>query len=237
MTIGAIYANIDYVYYPLEAVLPDPKYRKLSTILIALLIRILFALWGSVECWRTISLFAWLCLMLVSRFLRILQILMSQLYTFRYFYCNYIFLKLLYGKMKRVVWILTYVGLSSTFWILVTSCWVIVKGSIEQLSLPLYLVFVLAAVMILIGYAIVLPMACKGFEMAVKVVYLYRFRTKFQLARVRCFIYKTEAMKAKAIKPMELTYGVFWPLRMAFLGEYFWLIVLRTFDAILLVDF
>lgn len=237
LTVSALYANIDYLYYPLEILLPDPKYRSLETILGAVIIRLVCVLWGSLECGRAASLFIYLFFMIINRFLRTLKILMSQVYTFSGFYGNYIYVTLLYRKTEQLCWIITYILLSTTFWILVASCWIVVKGSIEKVTLPLYFVFVLTALIIFALYAAALPIVCKGLEMAIEVVALQELRARFRYARLKCRLVKAEIKTIKAIKPIKLTYGMFWQLRMSFLGEYFWLIVLRTFDAILIIDF
>lgn len=95
---------------------------------------------------------------------------MSQVYTFSGFYSNYIYVRLLYRKVERLCWVLTYILLSTTFWVLVASCWIVVKGSIEKVTLPLYFVFVLTTLIIFNLYAAALPIVCKGLEMAIDVV-------------------------------------------------------------------
>ncbi len=107
----------------------------------------------------------------------------------------------------------------------------------KKVTLPLYLVFALAAVIVLVGYAIALPMACKELEMAIPVVGIHVLRAKFRYTRLRCRLFNAELKKTKAVKPIDLRYGLFWQIRMALLPDYFKLVVLRTFDAILIVDF
>ncbi len=156
---------------------------------------------------------------------------------FRDFYKYYIYFKILYSKLERMINFTTYVVLSITFWTLVASYWVCVKGAIEKVSLPLYLVFIFVAVAITLGYFVMLPLVCRALEMAVQVVALHRQKVRFRYVQCKGFGHRVNILRVEGILPIRKKYGMFWTIRMEFLGEYFWLIVNRTFDAILVVDF
>lgn len=237
MTIAAIYADIDYTYYPLEAILPDPKYRSFHTIIAALLIRLIFLFWGCVEGWRTLLIMIYLSYILIEQVVKIISVLVSRVFLFRDFYSNYIYFKLVYSKVEKVLNVVTYIATSMTFWALVASYWICVKGTIENVSLPLYLMFVLVAVVITASYSIVLPVLCKTLEMAVKVVEKHRKKALFQYVRCKGFSHRLNVMRVMGIHPVRLKYGMFLTIRMDFLREYCGLIVNRTFEAILVVEF
>ncbi len=237
MTIAAIYADIDYTYYPLEAILPDPIYRNFQTIITALLIRLVFLFWGCVEGWRTFLFLVYLGFILIERAVKILMVLTSRVFLFRDFYKNYIYFKLVYSKVEKVVQVITYISFSIYFWALVASYWVCVQGTIEKVTLPLYLMFALVALAITLAHFLILPLLCGAMEMAIHVVAVHRQKARFQYVKFKGFGYKLNVLRVAGIQPVRLRYGMFWTIRMEFLGEYVWLIVNRTFDAILVVDF
>ncbi len=102
--------------------------------------------------------------------------------------------------------------------------------------MPVYTVFAMGAATMLAGHLAVLPMICYVLDMADHMVKLAQLRAKFVLAKENSWKNRAALKKVRSIMPIKLKYGKFWKIDKDFAAEYFWLIVLRTFDAILLIN-
>lgn len=86
-------------------------------------------------------------------------------------------------------------------------------------------------------HAIALPLVCLGTDMSEHVVKLHKLRVWLWFSKMRFCTDKINLRKVISILPVRLKYGRFWYIRGDFRGKYVWMIILRCFDAILIIDF
>lgn len=235
--LGSVWADMDPTYYTLELLLSNPLYRTSKEIYGALGFRIILNLMVSLEIIRSLTFFGCTVYIVLERFIGILETLLTTVREFGSVYRYYVTLILLYKKLENMIHFLLHMILTMSFWALVACCWICVKANIDQITIPFYMMFVMIAAMIAVLKLIVVPMICNSMQAAELVVKFHFMLAKLRYARLKGFINKERVMKLKAIKPIQMKYGPFWALDRKFVGEYFWLIVLRIFDTILLLDF
>lgn len=234
--IGSLYSDLDGAYYIFELVMPDPHYRSQATIIYILAARFIINFLVAHEMIRC-GLFAISAgIIIVDRATKTGKILIKCCRDVDKFCTWYIQGTLLLKKIEHLVHFFVYVVMNGFFWGTVVCWWVCVKCKVSDISLPVYTVFLLAALILLVGHIVIVPMLCLGLDMAEHIVKLEKLRAELKLLKVKSWKNKITLKRANSIRPIILSYGKFWNIDREFSAEYFWLIITRTFDAILLID-
>lgn len=212
-------------------------YRDIKYLYASILVRLVLLHWSCVETCRILCFVGFIAYLVLRRASKILSATSQRMKKFEDFHHYYIALALLHKRLENTVHILVYTLFNASFWILVAACWVCVKGTIARLTLPFYLTFVMLAVVMVMIYSFIIPMICNFCEIALKTVNCHILRTKFRYCYTKLSKRKFELLQACAVRPIQLKYGIFWILNKDFAKDYFWQVVQRTFDAILIIDF
>lgn len=236
ITFGALYTGYDVTYVILELLLTDPLYRGIGEIYAAIAIRILFVFFLSLEGARSGSFFACFALCGIDHFAKIVDILRKRMTSFLQFLRIYTNLRLHFGKIWNWVFVVIYLGVGSLFWATVGCVWCCVK-CYGKVPWPLYYASMLAAVLLIFGHLVLFPPTIAAAESCIEVVEYFCKRMRLNYAIWKSRSSRVHLKQGNACAPIKFKYGIFWVIRKAFGVEYFCLLLIRTFDAILILKF
>lgn len=234
---AAMWIDVDGIYFLLEMILPDPMYRDRNYIYGALACRFILLFWSFEESCRIIGLICCVGYLWVDRAGKIITVLRTRVINFSGFYRYYIYLTLLFQRIREIAEYVLYCLLTILFWATVASCWICVKGTVNQITLPFYISFFVTAIASTTFFIITIPLLCGTLDAAAQVIYENYIRSRFRCVKVNSVTEKIELMKVQAVRPIGIKYGIFHDVDSDFAMEFFSLIVLRIFDVILVLDF
>jgi len=237
MLILAIVSDIDVYYFLLEfEFLPNPIYRELRIILLAILIRIILLSPGFFEGTRSTACLTSFAIVAVNSIREIVDVLESKNLKVSRFQQVYIRITLLYQMAEPLVYSVVYCLLTFLFWLVVGSSWITVCG-FGKVPPSLFIMSCVVTIVVLTSYTFILPMYTKIPIRLVKILRKHKKQAYKEFIQLKTRQRKIYHFKAKALAPIRVKYGPFFSLDETFVVEDLFLITQRIFDAILIVDF
>ncbi|CAL8097713.1 unnamed protein product [Orchesella dallaii] len=231
-----ILSNYDFVN--IDDVLTDPMYRPISEIVIGLVVPPVIVLLFFLEICRNASFLTALVVISAGNFLTITDSLLyfCEKMEHNTFYSYYIQASLIYRKMESLISSVFYVGMATTFWIVVAGAWLSVKGKDKMPPIIHSGIVVVIGILVLVC-VIVLPKMANACDNQITLV------IRFEQHVVKSFdgSKKTrqnliQVKRAKTIIPVRIRYGSFYKIGKAFIVQYFEVMLLRSLDSILILN-
>lgn len=238
-TFGALYTNYDVIYLLLEDLfLPNAMYRRIPEILLGYFVRIVIILGLSLETARSATFFGCCSLAMIDHCTKIVEMLIHRVKSFEEFLYIYMNLRLLYCKIAEWAHNVIYLALGLCFWVNVGSSWVGVQ-CYGKIHWPVYYSCLCMAIFFTFAHIILLPHIAQAAETGVEVVKLHyrQARLRYSQAVLKSRQAKLQLKRGKATAPVKFWYGPFWVIGKRFAGHYFSLMLLRTFDSILIINY
>lgn len=232
-----IATGLDPFQYVLEEILGDPIYRSNQLIIAALLIRFLMLLMACVETFRSTAYLYILLLVVLGRWK---IILLTPVVFFRNVskLCRlHIEYRLLIKTIQAIVEALLYLVLSAVFWCIVVLTWICVKCTPLRIGYILYIWFVFVLCVLMFGVTVLLPQPCRLSDLDSVAVSLNILMAKKKLKRKRTRQNRILYLRASAVRPLRVRYGMFACLGQEFLVDFTWVLLVRCFDAIIIFHY
>lgn len=227
--------DLDPVYWAVEDFLPDPKQRKIVTIVALVCIRSVMMLPALCELARATNFTVCGCLAIITYITELTNTLafkVSVMTDFFKFYAQFSIIANVLGVAFERAFLL---AITITYFLFVQTLWVLVCGY-GHLDITIYIFFVITAVIVVVATVIFNPMVrstgeiitftpkLKWLEMTSK----YLIRASFQN--------KVHLKKAMSLYPLRFSYGSFYPMGKRFCRNTVDNMVQNLLDVILLFD-
>lgn len=235
-TFAALYTSYDVTYLIFNDILTDPYQRGLTEILLQFFMRAFIIFSIALETARTGTFFGCCIMVGIDIFAKIQEMLRSRVKSFDYFHIIYTHQRVLLSPIQDWLNLIIYLCLSLIFWVTVSSCWVCAK-CYGKVHWPLYYFAVLGALFLIFSLVLLLPQSVHAVEITKEVVKLHFQQVRENYSKKKSRGGLLQLKQARAIAPIRFWYGPFWVIGKKFVMEYFSLILLRSFDAILILDF
>lgn len=237
LSLAIISADFDCPYFIFEEILEDPKYRSQEVIYFTLLIRFTLCLIVCLETSRTCMFIACCLAILVDRFTEFLLILLQDIRDSYKFYICYTKFSIMFKKAENFFQLLVYLVMCICFWAQVVCCWVVVKADVLNVGFFMYTIFVIVVISLGLFHVLIIPMFCSALELTSQVVKIHTLFAEIRYSKRKSRLRKLYVKLCQSILPIRVKYGPFGTLGIDFCREYFWVIVMRVFDTILLVEY
>lgn len=229
--------NIDIGYTFLEQyILPDPIYRNQAEVYIAAVFRVLILVPMFFEGVRTVScvlIFIFIGLDSVANIMYFFQYKVGRLVVNKNIY---VLLTLFERIFEKPLYILVYVTLTVAFWLFVTCFWILVKGAWIANNMTLCAA-ALSLIVLLIFVCYLLPIYCNEFILLQHLLDFKRQKARHEWILTKSRQAKVLWKQLHALKPVKVRYGPFFFIEVGFVNDYINLLVQRTFDVVMLLEF
>lgn len=235
---GVVAGDFDAPYFYLNLILQPPAYREMFTIIASICFRLVIGLVFAVEFARNLSFLLCYVFILIHRSKLIFDILVvvkTRQFPkcFYYYKCFFLALRKIESWFNTVV----YIGLLAQFWAVVESCWICVKLSPEDISLPLYLFFVALFILIgITGHLMVIPFVCNLAETILFSLEIHSLKRKLVYIKRKTKGNKFMMLQAQSLYPYRIRYGPYYYLGKEFDTDNLWTLVERCIDTCLVFD-
>lgn len=231
-----VYGNFDAPYFILNSVLPKPERRNITTIIWSFSFRFIIDILFAVEFSRIATfLLCFLCIFM-HRTLLMFTNLLTGCKEFSRFYYYYIAYCLNIRRIEACVHNLIYITLAGIFWAVVACMWMCVKRSVEQLTLVLYIFFVITLTLLLAAHIVLIPLICQMTENVLYALKFHRLRTKPVFCKRKSCPEKVKFLQAYSLFSFRLRYGSFWCLNRELVADYLQMLMLRCLEVLLVFD-
>jgi len=232
----AIYSHFDSTYYFLEYMLSHPVNRSVQEIILGVVIRVTILLPICSEMARTGAFYTVCLAVSVSRFVKFTKNLQAHDIKVTQFYKFYSLGRLVLKIQQRLMDSVVYLGLFACFWVTVICVCVAVKGD-EHIPTFIHWYFTAAAPVVITFQVLFYPDAAKACDNNIKLVRRYKQMAMQNYSNLKTKGRKIDLLVAISIYPIRIPYGPFYVLGSEFFSGYFSLLLQRTADAILILDF
>ncbi|CAL8147066.1 unnamed protein product [Orchesella dallaii] len=227
----------DTFYFILEQILPPPMYRTRDTIIGSVLLRFVLILPGVTEISRSLSYVLTLFMVLLDSATKVAKRMTERLQDNPVeFHKVYVQLCLLYGMGKQYVHKVVWMALTGTFWTLVIFTWICIKGW-HHLPPVIRNMFAVVTFLLVLFHVIMLPKAIQALITISNFADTGKKLAKKLYVRTHTRESRILVRQTRAVLPIKVSYGLFWTIDRDFLMDYLYLVTLRTFDALLILDF
>lgn len=232
-------AGFDPFRYTLDYILPHPTQRSVPIILISNIIRLFICLLGFLEAFRTITLFIIGSLVITIRFstgLNTMAVHMISRSEIR---------RILYLQKLSIIWnniqvpAETFISLVCTgiFSISIFLVWLCVKDSPQSFGTIVYPWFIINLLVDIGIVFIILKPICCLFDRLTGLFVCIKIRNKFLFLRSPSRSGKISVKKSASLNPVQYKCVMLGPVGMSFLVSFLQSLLLRIFDALLIVEF
>lgn len=226
--------DLDGFYFVLEELLPHPFTRERRTISLAFVARFLKNFLIASEVTRTMLHLYFLCMMAVIRLSTLVDILLFQKSTVQIKARTYNCIRIILANTYPFLDLALFIVLSFMFWTIVCSTWLSVKTSPTGISGLFYYFFCSISVFSSCLLYVLLKSACSILAKLHLVPIFNEAKARLSFTLCKSFLRLEATCIWKAIKPVVFMYGNFSKIDEDFVLILFWLISLRSVDAILL---
>lgn len=228
--------DIDGSYFILEEILPSPTIRERYLIYITLLSRFFCNFLCYVEIMRTGSLAIIICIIWMTHVARFIRILKYRVQSGQNFYILHNYLRIMYTRAENFIYVFIYLTLTICFWATVQGAWIMVKA---RPNIPTFLTLLFAVLggVVLTGLCTALPEFTETSEKLMDVVQCHLRMQKLMCRRKHTRKNLICLKQLTATNPISLWYGPFWRIGGRFMTEYVELMMLRSFDSVLIFDY
>lgn len=236
VVIGMSLATWDPVYFIMGELLPDRMCREAIHIYGLLAFRMLYTYLLSLEFFRLLLYLLGSLLVLIDRHETVLGICIGRVKDFDRFWYYHRCALLNFKKIE--IWLnnVVYMGMSGVSWITVVLSYLIVRGDPEELTMPVYIIFVGVFVIMILVHVLVIPHVCDMAETMDLSMKVNTLRISFQCAKRPSTVNRIRRLQSKALYPFCFRYGRFWVLKKEFVPEYIEMLVARCVDIILIFE-
>lgn len=235
---SALTFNFDPTLFVLEDILGDPTHRSTSTILVAFVVRVIFEA-SAFECGRVIGSTLLIVFVGLERLQKCLNLLLSNSLSCKGIMKHYRRLHLIYGLMKGMVLNYLSFGITLTFWLLVTTHWLMIRtsGKIPSFmyGLLVFLGFSLCIIIFQLFEVISkVGQICEAVVAKCKMEALQEHgrscANRDFWSRRRTLLQKCES---NALRKLQISYAPFYDINKAFTVRILQNEIVRLFDALL----
>lgn len=222
--------------YSLDYWLPDPMYRSRLQLAMSYLLKYTLTQLAFLEIFRSTMFFAFILLILINR----LEGIFRMISTFQLNPSEFCKLyKPLFIGYRGIITVLEYETnaiISLYFLGIVSLSWICIKLSEKEVGYLLYGWFVTLDISALVLGIAVLTQVCKMSDSAVAVLESYKTESKVMYRSTPCKTNRIVQLDTNCLGRIRLNYFLIGDLGGEFLNCFLYMLVLRTFDAILIVS-
>lgn len=223
--------------YILEEILPDAKYRSISTMIAITVIKFILLYLSALESFRCGAYLYATLLVLLDRFRKILKIPTLTCTNASRIYQIHTEYYLLWRKLEHTLQFMNYVVTTYTFWNIVILTWICVKCSAEQIGNFMYVWFLIALCLLVLGTTVVVSLTSQIFHMDYIIVKINAIRARRDVIQKTTWTNKITLKCTLACHPIRMKYGTFYWIGKDYFAEFFSVLLLRCFDAIELFNY
>lgn len=234
-----VVSGFDPPRYLLDYILPHPMYRTISTIVVSFLVRLVIFTVATFEVFRAATYYALANLVLITRGVSTCNSLSRMCLSTNVKALSIATQKnsVVYDTAKIVLGLWVNGGLTILFIAIVMITWLVVKGSPDRLGIFIYGWFTTLLVLLLPTAIFVLGLVCQVYDRTKGLQVAARLQVRFLYARRPNWEMKILRLEAASHAPIQMNYILIGPLGQGFLVEFLHALLLRTMDAILIIDF
>lgn len=235
---ACVISDMDAFYLLLDKFLLPNKYtRTLKISLFHSCIRFCIYISVATDGVRSVCLYFCNLIIFFHRANSIMRLFQRNCWAWRKFYpeykaCYIIVMCVLRPDLDRVFYVMLYLA----FWVLVGGLWFVITQDPSVVSYFMYFCIVSLVIAFSVVLFILCPLLCGILEKSENCIRLHRFVSAFEYSRTRSRKCLADKLLGKTVRPMQLRYGQFEFINRKFLVNFFWNVVLRTFDAIIIFD-
>ncbi len=218
----------------LEEILPDPKYRSISTIISIKLIKFVLLYLSCLESFRCGAYFYACVFVCLDRFRKILKISIISCKNAARMYRIHTEYYLLWRKLEDTMQLVVYTCLTFAFWSIVLLSWFCMICSVAQVGHFMYGYFLLGLCIFVWATILVVSLLSYLFHMDHIALKVNVIRAKKNVIRRRTWQNKITYLRTLASHQIKLKYGFFYYMEEDFFNDFFELLLLRCFDAIMI---
>ncbi len=220
----------------LEEILPDSKYRSISTIIAITLTKFVLIYISCLESFRCGAYFFAILLVFLDRFRKILKVSIVSCKNAARMYRIHTEYYLLWRKVEYTMQLVMYLWLTFAFWFIVLLSWFCMICSVAQVGHFMYTYFLLGLCIFVWASVLFVGLLSHIFHMDYIAVKVNFIRAKKDVIRRRTWQNKITFLRTVASHQIELKYGFFYYMEEDFFTEFFSLLLLRCFDAIMITE-
>lgn len=228
--------GLDPFRYILEEILEDPIYRSSLAIVGAVVIRYILLLIASVETFRCVAYLYTITLVGLIRWkdIMIAPVFWRNASKFCQIHIEY---RLLIKSIQSVGEAIIFLVLTFVFWIIVFLAWAVVKCSPERIGYILYAWFATALCLLCFGAAVLLSLICKLLDLDSIAVQVNILMAKRDFVFRRNWQNRITVRRTMAVRPIRLKFGTFAYFGREFFVSFIFVLLCRSFDAIIIFDY
>lgn len=234
---GTVLPELDGFYHTLNIlILRDKSLRTLTENSLHWCIRFIFYFLMFIDLSRAIA-GGIVCFSLVGiRTVQILKFLSTYTGRLQNLVVKYSSLVILIETVRDELETLLYCVLYGSFWIVVVLTWLIVKCSLDELSLPIYMFLICGFIACLVMLSIIVPPLYMAASLAILAVKNQQTRANLLFVNGKSLNSREDKLRLKAVKPLVLRYGKFYKINRGFCVDFALTMAVRTCDAVLTFD-
>jgi len=233
---GLIASELDTFYFLSEKLLRHPMYRDRITIFISTFVRLLLMVPPIIEYFRCLTLMIIIAVISLDSLVDVITALGKYVINVNGHHNIYIKLTLILQLSQKTRCKTIWVACSCMFWGIVVLSWAVIKGPRYLPSVMVYL-FRSELVVVLVGCGLILPKVVQIIVAIFNAGNAHKKQAKLIFYTCKTKDTKIAMLKANAVCPIKTTYGPFWTIDNEFLMLFFYLIILRVFEFLIIVDF
>ncbi len=223
--------------YILEELLPDPKYRNISTIIAITFTKFVLIYLSCLGGFRCSTYLYTCCLVLLDRFRSILHVPIISCKNAARMYRIHTEYYLLWRKMEDFVQLVLYAALTFVFWVIVLLSWICVKCTVANIGHFMYVYFLVGLCILVLVTPFLAGLLSYILHMDYVAVKVNVIRAKKDVIRKRTWENKILVLSTLASHQVRLKFGLFYYIENDFFAEFFSVLLLRCFDAIIFFDY
>ncbi|CAL8143405.1 unnamed protein product [Orchesella dallaii] len=233
---GTVATELDAFFFIIEPLFPVPMVRNLATILSSTILRLVLIVPPTFEFCRYLAFLVTCIVIFYDSLIDITTPLLRFEKRIKQQHDIYVRLILIRKQFQESLHNLLWTVLSLVFWGVVLLAWLVIKGN-KVLPKSLKLLFRTDLLVVLVSLVTFLPKFTKLVTAISNVGITHRQRAKMEYGISRSVPAKIAMLRANAVRPIEFWYGSFWVIGQDFFIMYLYLMTLRVFDALIILDF
>lgn len=229
------FSDLDPIRYLLDYFLPDPKYRSRFQLLSTFLLRYTMLLLVVLDAFRSILFHVFVLTIFLNRITLVFHLISELKPTPTVFYKLYIPLFIAFQGFIQLMELPAKIILSAYFAGIVTLSWICIIMTSDEIGTLLYCwCATLLISAIVVGIAL-LKTACKIFETGKSTLSGFKNESKLVHNARPCKPTRVDMKNVCCLRAIRMNVSLIGDLGMKFMNSFLYMLVLRTFDAILIV--
>ncbi|CAL8134484.1 unnamed protein product [Orchesella dallaii] len=234
-TLIGIHERFDPFAYILDDILPPAEYRELSTIILLNLFRTALLLPSLTELHRILCFLLLNGMVCISSVMTCLKWFHEKAENTEDFLRNYLAYIIAYKYMEYVMPDILLVILTMSYWGLVGTIWICIKGY-GQMDTWMYIAMVTVTVVALLMNWFALQNLKDGFWLSIEILEKWKKEAKANHFEERTRKSKALLKRLDATTPIAVVYGPFFRLGKDFVMTFFYDLIQREVDTVIMVD-